>query len=200
MCFHLFSSSCQHHGLSVDTRLSLQSPWRATCRRTPAGGAPVAADRLEIGDGNQSWLNCRVIPIPAQECRAACMRRREGRGRGASPTACPPSRSASAAPTRACSQKSNSHTMPHSPWLSTIIAILLFLSGVVAARVVTVDNAMQWRRAPGPPDRRFNQSLGAVGGKLYMFGDEDYTSLLSFDPQVLLLPFFFFFALKPIFE
>jgi len=115
------------------------------------------------------------------------MRRREGRLRGASPTACPPSRSASAAPTRAHSPKSHSHTMPRSLWLSTLTAIVLFLSGGVAALIVTVDNAMQWRRAPGPSERRFNQSLGAVGGKLYMFGDEDYTSLLSFDPQVLFL-------------
>jgi hypothetical protein len=57
----------------------------------------------------------------------------------------------------------------------------------VGTRKVTVNNAMQWRPAAGPPQQRFDQSVAGVGGKLYMFGDADYSSLLSFDPQVMLL-------------
>ena len=57
----------------------------------------------------------------------------------------------------------------------------------VGTRKVTVNKAMQWRIAAGPPQQRFDQSVAGLGGKLYMFGDEDYSSLLSFDPQVLLL-------------
>ena len=73
---------------------------------------------------------------------------------------------------------------PPAAFAAVLLGVNL-LGGGVRALTPNPQNAMQWQPAAGPPERRFFQSLAAVGGKLYMFGDADYDSLLSFDPQVL---------------
>ena len=75
---------------------------------------------------------------------------------------------------------------PASPLWQEVAETIALSAPTPPSMRVSYEKAMKWIPSTAAPKRRFYHSMAGVGGKLFMYGDADYPSLLSFDPEVLL--------------